>query len=119
MAFSTRYSVGSSAPGRESQRAGPSPAIVSSHGCRIVCGRSSRSPSAGIAPGGVVHPFQQRPDRLAVGGLAQGADEAIVAQTAGDVFQGAEMVARPILRRNQQDKHVDGLAIEAIKVDAA
>src|SRR5256885_463781 len=63
--------------------------------------------------------LEQRPDSVARHGFLQGVDEAVIAQAAGDVFQGTQVVARPVLRRDQQDKHVDRLAVEAVEGDAA
>src|SRR4051812_10103874 len=77
-------------------------------------------PGSGRGPrlaGRVVGAFQQRPHLLAGLGLAEGLDEAVVAEAAGDVLQGPEVVAGAILGRDQQDEDVDRLAVEAVELD--
>src|SRR5262245_6739933 len=59
--------------------------------------------------------IDQVPDDLAGGGLAEGPDEAVVPQAAGDVFQGPQVVAGTVLGRDEQDEHVDRLAVEAVE----
>src|SRR5262245_19739838 len=63
----------------------------------------------------VFHIAEQVPDGFARSGLAQRTDEAVVAEAARDVFQGAEMIARPVLRRDQHHEHVHRLAVERVE----
>src|SRR5436190_11631572 len=67
---------------------------------------------------GVLAVVEQTPDGFTRRRLAQRADEAVVTQAAGDVLQGAQVVAGAVLRRDQQHEHVDGLAVEAVEGDA-
>src|SRR5262249_49096139 len=62
---------------------------------------------------------QEVPDSVATGGFAERADEAVVAEAARDVFQGAQMIPGAVLRRNEHDEQVDRFAVEAIERDAA
>src|SRR5262249_38351622 len=69
-----------------------------------------------LLPGGRL--VDQLPDGLARAGLAQLADEAVVAHGPHDGLQGAQVVAGAVLRGDEQDNHVDRLAVDGIERDA-
>jgi len=58
---------------------------------------------------------QQVPNRFARRRLSKGANEAVVAEAARDIFQGAQMVPWPILRRDQQNKDMHRFAVQALE----
>src|SRR6516162_3127330 len=66
----------------------------------------------------MVGPVEQGGDLFPRLGRPQGADEAVVPERTGHVLQGAQMIARPVLRRDEQHEHVDGFAVEAVEGDA-
>ena len=56
-------------------------------------------------------------DVLGALGLLEEPAERVVAELPRDVLQGPEVIARPIGRRNQQEKQLDLLAVEAGEID--
>src|SRR4051812_15141880 len=50
--------------------------------------------------------------------LLQEAAKRLVAELARDVFQGSQMVARPVRRRNQKKKEMHLVAVETVEIDA-
>src|SRR5579872_4365523 len=83
--------------------------------------RTRASLSAAFAESGaapIVGRVEQSQDALARSGVAQLVDEVVVAQAARHVLQGAEVVAGPVLRRDEQDEHEHRLAVEAVEGDA-
>src|SRR5947207_8262814 len=60
---------------------------------------------------------QQFPNCLSRLGLPESSNKAIVPENPGHVFQSAEMVARPILRRDQQNKDMHWLSVQAVESD--
>ena len=61
---------------------------------------------------------EQRPDLFTRLGLAERTHKGIVTKHAGHIFQGAQMIPGPILRRHQQDEHVHRFTVEAIETNA-
>src|SRR5262249_45274446 len=60
---------------------------------------------------------KQVPDSVARRRVLQGADKRIVAQTARYIFQRPQVIAGPILRRDQHDEDVHRLAVQALQGD--
>src|SRR6185437_16976737 len=65
----------------------------------------------------MVGSVEQSDDFFLCRGCPQRADETIVAQRTRHVLQGAQMIAGSILRRNEQDEHMNRLSVEAIEGD--
>src|SRR5438105_525560 len=63
----------------------------------------------------IIRTVEQLQHALAALSLAQRLHEMIVAQTARDIFQSAEMIAGPILGRDQQHENVHRFAVEALE----
>src|SRR6476619_6113743 len=63
--------------------------------------------------------LEQSPDRLARAGRPQRPHETVVAQGPRYVLQRSEMIAGPILRRDEQHEHIDRLAVQRVEGDAA
>src|SRR5262245_34067051 len=66
----------------------------------------------------VVGLVQELQDFLGVPGLLEKPAKGLVAQLARDVFQGPQVIARTIGRRNQQEENADFFSIEAVESDA-
>jgi hypothetical protein len=63
--------------------------------------------------------LQKRPDFFPRGGGPERAHKTIVPQFAGDIFQGTQMIAGTILRRNEEDKDMNRFSIQTIEADAS
>src|SRR5438874_1791343 len=57
------------------------------------------------------------PNILRRAGLLQEAAKRLVAELPRDVFQSPQMIARPIGRRDKQEKEMNFVAVEAVEID--
>src|SRR4051794_5523896 len=64
----------------------------------------------------VVGFFQQLVDVLSRTGLPEEAAKRLVPELARDIFEGPQMIARPIGRGNQQKQQMHLVAVQAVKV---
>src|SRR5262249_21340804 len=62
---------------------------------------------------------EQLPDVVARSRMAQRAHKAVVPKAARHIFQGAQMIAGPVLWRDQQHDHMHWLAVETVEWYAA
>src|SRR5262245_40483185 len=59
--------------------------------------------------------LQQRPDLILRFGLTQLLHELFVPHAANDVLQRPQVVAGPVLGRDEQDQHMHGLTVDAVE----